>query len=128
MFTWCSKWNHANGFPLTVQAVSGRERKGREERDKEMEGTDHGSVGPEDPREWSTKKVATFVRSLGPGECLGNSRKFIHRRQAKGQETQRRCGSHFIQRRQQIVKRASENLGRQLESILEQEETDRECD
>ncbi len=32
-----------------------------------MEGTG-GSVEPEDPREWSSEKVATFVRSLGSAE------------------------------------------------------------
>ncbi len=50
--------------------VSGRERKGREEREKEMEDTGDGSVEAQDPREWSAEKVATFVRSLGPAECF----------------------------------------------------------
>ena len=34
-----------------------------------MEGTDDGSVEP-DPREWSSEKVATFVRSLGVAQCF----------------------------------------------------------
>ncbi len=38
-----------------------RDRKGREEREKEVEGTGDGSVKPEDPREWSSEKVATFI-------------------------------------------------------------------
>jgi hypothetical protein len=40
--------------------VSGRERKGRGERQKEMEGTDDDSVET-DPREWSEDKVATLM-------------------------------------------------------------------
>ena len=35
-----------------------------------MEGTGDGSVEPQDPREWSSEKVATFVRSLGTAECF----------------------------------------------------------
>jgi hypothetical protein len=35
-----------------------------------MEVTEHGSVVSQDPREWSTEKVVTFVRSLGPVECF----------------------------------------------------------
>jgi hypothetical protein len=45
----------------------GKER--MEGREKEMEGTDDGSVEP-DPREWSSEKVATFVRSLGAAQCF----------------------------------------------------------
>ncbi len=41
--------------------VPGRERKGREERENEMEDTGDGSVETQDPREWSVEKVATFV-------------------------------------------------------------------
>ncbi len=41
-----------------------------EGREKEMEGTDDGSVEPEDPHEWSPEKVATFVRALGAGQCF----------------------------------------------------------
>ena len=33
-----------------------------------MEGTGDGSVEPEDPHEWSSEKVATFVRVLGGGQ------------------------------------------------------------
>jgi hypothetical protein len=39
-------------------------KKRREGREKEMEVTGDGSVEP-DPREWSSEKVATFVRALG---------------------------------------------------------------
>ncbi len=35
-----------------------------------MEDTDDGSVEPEDPREWSSEKVSTFVRSLGAAQCF----------------------------------------------------------
>jgi hypothetical protein len=35
-----------------------------------MEGTGDGSVEPEDPHEWSSEKVATFVRSLGAAQCF----------------------------------------------------------
>jgi hypothetical protein len=35
-----------------------------------MEGTDDGSVEEEDPHEWSSEEVDTFVRSLGPVECF----------------------------------------------------------
>ncbi len=35
-----------------------------------MEVTAHGSVEPQDPREWRAETVATFVRSLGPPECF----------------------------------------------------------
>jgi len=35
----------------------------------EMEGTGDGSVEQEDPREWSSQKVATFLRALGTVEC-----------------------------------------------------------
>jgi hypothetical protein len=35
-----------------------------------MEGTGDDSVEWEDPREWSSEQVATFVRSLGPAECF----------------------------------------------------------
>jgi hypothetical protein len=41
-----------------------------EGREKEMEATGDGSVEPEDPREWSPEKVATFVRSLGAAQCF----------------------------------------------------------
>ena len=41
-----------------------------EGREKEMEGTDDGSVESEDPHEWSSDKVATFVRSLGAAQCF----------------------------------------------------------
>ena len=34
-----------------------------------MEGTGDDSVEPEDPREWSSEKVA-FFRSLGTAECF----------------------------------------------------------
>ena len=49
----------------------GREERGKEkERGKEMEVTGDVSVDREDPHEWSSQKVVTFVRSLGPGECF----------------------------------------------------------
>ena len=35
-----------------------------------MEVTSHVSVDQQYPRQWSTEKVATFVRSLGPAECF----------------------------------------------------------
>ena len=35
-----------------------------------MEDTDDGSVEPEDPREWSSEKVVTFVRALGGAQCF----------------------------------------------------------
>jgi len=35
-----------------------------------MEGPGDGSVEPEDPREWSSEKVATFVRALGGAQCF----------------------------------------------------------
>ena len=35
-----------------------------------MEDTGDGSVEPEDPREWSSEKVATFVRALGGAQCF----------------------------------------------------------
>jgi len=35
-----------------------------------MEGTGDGSVEPEDPHEWSSEKVATFVRALGGAQCF----------------------------------------------------------
>ncbi len=35
-----------------------------------MEDTGDGSVEPEDPREWSPEKVATFVRALGDAQCF----------------------------------------------------------
>jgi hypothetical protein len=35
-----------------------------------MEGTDDGSVEPEDQHEWSSEKVATFVRALGAAQCF----------------------------------------------------------
>jgi hypothetical protein len=35
-----------------------------------MEDTDDDSVEPEDPHEWSSEKVSTFVRSLGTTECF----------------------------------------------------------
>ena len=35
-----------------------------------MEDTDDGSVEPEDPHEWSSEEVATFVRVLGTGQCF----------------------------------------------------------
>ena len=35
-----------------------------------MEDTGDGSVEPEDPREWSSEKVATFVRTLGGTQCF----------------------------------------------------------
>jgi hypothetical protein len=41
-----------------------------EGKEKEMEGTDDGSVEPEDPREWISEKVATFLRSLGAAQCF----------------------------------------------------------
>ncbi len=34
----------------------------------EMEGTGDGSVEQEDPHEWSSQKVASFVRVLGTAE------------------------------------------------------------
>ena len=35
-----------------------------------MEGTGDDSVEPEDPHEWSSEKVAAFVRSLGTVEWI----------------------------------------------------------
>ena len=35
-----------------------------------MEGTGDGSVEQEDPREWSSEKVPTFVRDLGGPQCF----------------------------------------------------------
>ncbi len=49
-------------------------------------------------------------------------------KQVKGYERHTRCGSPSIQRKQQIVRATSEKLGRQLQNILEQEETDTETD
>jgi hypothetical protein len=40
-----------------------------EGREKEMEDTGDDSVEP-DPREWSSEKVATFVRALGAAQCF----------------------------------------------------------
>ncbi len=34
----------------------------------EMEGTDDGSVDQEDPHEWSSQKVTSFLRALGTVE------------------------------------------------------------
>ena len=50
------------------KSVSGRERKGRKERDKDMEGTGDVSVEPQDQHGWSVEKVATFARALGPAQ------------------------------------------------------------
>jgi hypothetical protein len=50
------------------KSVSGRERKGRKERDKDMEGTGDVSVEPQDPHGWSAEKVGTFARALGPAQ------------------------------------------------------------
>ena len=35
-----------------------------------MEDTGDDNVEPEDPHEWSSENVTTFVRSLGTSECL----------------------------------------------------------
>ncbi len=35
-----------------------------------MEGTGDDSVEREDPHEWSSEKVATFVRGLGGVQCF----------------------------------------------------------
>ncbi len=45
-------------------------KKGQEEREQEMEGTGDDTVETEDPREWNSEKVATFVRSLRTPECF----------------------------------------------------------
>ena len=42
-----------------------------------MGDTDDVSVEPQDPREWSAEKVATFVRALGPPECFQSGTKVI---------------------------------------------------
>ena len=44
--------------------------RGQEEREQEMEGTGDDSVEPQDPHEWSSENVTTFVRSLGTSECF----------------------------------------------------------
>jgi hypothetical protein len=57
-------------LPFRTRFWEGKES--REGREKEMEDTGDGSVEPwihEDPREWSSEKVATFVRSLGAAQC-----------------------------------------------------------
>ncbi len=38
-----------------------------------MEDTDDGSVETEDPHEWSSEKVTTFVRVLGTAQCFQSS-------------------------------------------------------
>jgi hypothetical protein len=35
-----------------------------------MEDTGDDNVEPEDPNEWSSENVSTFVRSLGTSECF----------------------------------------------------------
>ncbi len=56
---------HSGVFFFCPSVSVGRQEKdrGQEEREQEMEDTGDDNV--EDPREWSSGNVATFVRSLG---------------------------------------------------------------
>ncbi len=45
-------------------------KKGQEEREQQMEVTGDDTVETEDPREWNSEKVTTFVRSLRTVECF----------------------------------------------------------
>ena len=46
----------------------GKAKDGR--RGKRMEDTGDDSVESNDPHEWCTEKVVTFLRSLGTAECF----------------------------------------------------------